>query len=105
MICKKLAACVPFCRDLGSGMTFTQRIPAERLLGFDLREGDTLQVVAVNSDFVVEVRRAEEPAGATGKASEWLKSARGSVKLASGETLDDVRMGYYGSKYGITPDL
>ncbi len=84
-------------------MTFTQRIPAERLLGFDLREGDTLQVVAVDSDFVVEVSRAEELAAVGGKASEWLQSARGSVKLASGETPDDVRMDYYHSKYGITP--
>lgn len=83
-------------------MTVTQRIPAERLLGFDLQEGDSLRVVAVDPDFVFEVRRAEKPAGATGKASEWLQTARGSVKLDSGETLDDVRMGYYGSKYGIT---
>ncbi len=84
-------------------MTFTQRIPAERLLGFDLREGDTLQVVAVDSDFVVEVRRPEKDATPTGEASKWLRTARGSVKLAPGETPDDVRMGYYGSKYGISP--
>lgn len=84
-------------------MTFTQRIPAERLLGFDLRQGDTLQVVAVDSDFVVEVRRADEPAPAKGNASEWLRSARGSVKLAAGETPDDARMAHYGAKYGIIP--
>ncbi len=84
-------------------MTFTQRIPAERLMGFDLQQGDTLQVMAVDSDFVVEVRRAENPAAARGNASEWLQSARGSVKLAAGETPDDARMGYYGTKYGITP--
>ncbi len=103
MICRKLAACVPLCVDLVSDMTFTQRIPAERLLGLDLREGDTLQVVAVNSDFVVEVSRPEKPTRVTGNASEWLRSARGSVKLAPGETPDDVRMGYYDSKYGIAP--
>lgn len=84
-------------------MTFTQRIPAERLLGFDLQEGDTLQVVSVNSDFVVEVRRDDKPAATKGNAGEWLRSARGSVKLAPGETPDDIRMTYYGSKYGITP--
>jgi hypothetical protein len=83
-------------------MTFTQRIPAERLLGLDLQEGDTLHLLAVvDSAFVVQVSRAEEPAVARGKASEWLQSARGSVKLAPGETLDDLRMNYYASKYGV----
>lgn len=83
-------------------MRFTQRIPAERLLGLDLREGDTLHLVAVvDSTFVVQVSRAEEPAVDHGKASEWLQSARGSVKLASSETVDDVRMNYYASKYGV----
>jgi hypothetical protein len=85
-------------------MTFTQKIPAERLLGIDLQKGDTLEVVAVvDSEFVVEVHRAEASAGVRGKASEWLQSARGSVKLAPGETLDDLRMSYYGPKYGIAP--
>lgn len=85
-------------------MTFTQRIPAERLLGFDLQKGDTLEVVAVmDSEFVLEVKRAEQPAATRGKASEWLESARGSVNLAPGETLDDVRMSYYGPKYDINP--
>ncbi|MFM2168908.1 MAG: hypothetical protein RIS79_3279 [Verrucomicrobiota bacterium] len=83
-------------------MTFTHRIPAERLLGLDVHEGDTLHVIALlDSSFVVQVNRAEDSAPAAGKASEWLESARGSVKLSSGETVDDVRMGYYASKYGI----
>jgi hypothetical protein len=102
LLVDQLGTCVLLCVDLNCDMTFTQRIPTERLLGFDVQEGDTLQVVAVDSDFVVEVRRAEKPVATSGKASEWLRSARGSVKLASGETLDDVRMGYYCSKYGIT---
>ena len=83
-------------------MTFTQRIPAERLKGFDLQKGDTLEVMAVvDSEFVVQVNRAEPPAAARGKATEWLESARGSVSLAPGETLDDLRMSYHGPKYGI----
>jgi hypothetical protein len=83
-------------------MTFTQRIPTERLLGFDLQEGDTLQVVAVvDSAFGVQVSRVEELAPSPGKASEWLDSACGSVELAPGETVDDVRMGYFASKYGM----
>lgn len=85
-------------------MIFTERIPAERLLGFDLQKGDTLEVVAVmDSEFVLEVKRAEQSPAARGKAAEWRESARGSVVLAPGETPDDVRMGYYGSKYGIHP--
>lgn len=85
-------------------MTFTQRIPAERLLGFDLQEGDTLEVLAVmDSEFVLEVKRAEQPAADRGKAAEWLESSRGSVILAPGETPDDVRMSYYGPKYGMNP--
>jgi len=86
-----------------SSMTFNQRVPVERLLGFDFQKGDTLKVVEVeNSAFVVQVSRAEVSAPAHGKASEWLKSARGSVKLAPGETVDDLRMGFYASKYGVT---
>ncbi len=84
-------------------MTFTQRIPVERLQGFDFQKGDTLQVVEVeNSAFVVQVRRLEDAIPARGKASEWLESARGSVMLAPGETVDDLRMSFYDSKYGVT---
>ena len=72
-------------------------------MGFDFQEGDTLQVVAVeDSAFVMQVSRADEPATGNGKASEWLESSRGSVKLAPGETPDDARMGYYASKHGVT---
>ena len=100
--CENCALACPRASLYNLLMTFTQRIPAERLLGLDVHEGDTLHVIAVlDSSFVVQVSRAEEPAPVRGKASEWLESARGSVKLAPGETVDDVRMGYYASKYGI----
>lgn len=83
-------------------MTFTQRIPAERLLGLDVHQGDTLHVLAVlDSSFVVQVNRADEAPALTGKASEWLKSARGSVNLAPDATMDDARMDYYTTKYGL----
>lgn len=83
-------------------MIFTQRIPAERLLGLDVHQGDTLHVLAVlDSSFVVQVNRADESPATTGKASEWLKSARGSVNLAPDETVDDARMDYYTTKYGL----
>jgi hypothetical protein len=38
-----------------------------------------------------------------GKASEWLRTATGSVHVAAGETADDARMSYYAGKYGLTP--
>lgn len=37
-----------------------------------------------------------------GSAGEWLKSARGAVKLDAGETVDDVRMDYCVTKFGIS---
>jgi len=83
-------------------MTFTQRIPAERLSDLNLHEGDTLQVIAlIDSAFVVQVSRADDGPPATGKASEWLRSAKGSVRLAPGESVDDLRMDYYATKHGV----
>ena len=43
---------------------------------------------------------ARESTPALGSASDWLRSARGSVKLAAGESVDDARMGFYAGKYG-----
>ncbi|MDB6005157.1 MAG: hypothetical protein JWR15_2144 [Prosthecobacter sp.] len=84
-------------------MTFTQSIPAERLSGLDVHAGDMLHVIALNdSAFVVQVTRVEEAPPLQGKACEWLRSAKGSVQLLPDETADDVRMGYYATKYGLT---
>ncbi len=83
-------------------MTFTQRIPADRLADLDVHEGDTLHVIALlDSAFVVQISRADASSPVAGKASEWLRSARGSVRLASGESVDDARMDYYAAKYGL----
>ncbi|MEO6740055.1 MAG: hypothetical protein ABIP20_07375 [Chthoniobacteraceae bacterium] len=83
-------------------MTFTQRIPADRLLGLDLHEGDKLHVIAqLESSLVVQVTRADGLRSARGKACEWLRSAKGSVRLNPGETVDDARMDYYAAKHGI----
>ncbi len=35
---------------------------------------------------------------ATGSASEWLRTAKGSVRVAAGESADDARMAYYTAK-------
>lgn len=84
-------------------MTFTQRIPADRLLGLDVHEGDTLHVIALlSSSFVVEVTRPDGSQAVHGKASEWLRSSKGSVKLNADESADDARMTYYTAKYGLS---
>jgi hypothetical protein len=84
-------------------MTFTQRIPADLLSGLNVHEGDTLHVTALlDSSFVVQISRANVIHSATGKASEWVKSAKGSVRLAPGESVHDLRMEYYAAKHGLT---
>ncbi len=83
-------------------MTLTQRIPADRLSDLNVHEGDTLHVIALlDSAFVVQISRADASPLATGKASEWLRSAKGSVNLAPGESVDDLRMDYYAAKHGV----
>jgi hypothetical protein len=84
-------------------MTTTKTIPAERLRGLDVHQGDTLHILAVmDSAFLVQFSR-NEPASSEppGKASEWLRTAKGSVQLAPNESPDDARMGYYTAKYGL----
>ena len=58
-------------------------------------------LAVVDLSFLVEVSRADDAPPAAGKASEWLRSAKGSVKLDAGATVDDARMDYYASKYGL----
>ena len=83
-------------------MTYTQRIPAETLQGLDVHAGDTLHVVAlIDSSFLVNVTRSDAAPAAQGKASEWLKTSKGAVKLADGESADDARMDYYTKKYAL----
>ncbi len=83
-------------------MTFTKTIPAESLAELDLRQGDTLHVVAIEpSDIVVRLERFE-PASRpdSGKAREWIQTSKGSVHLAATESLEDVRDEFYAAKYG-----
>ena len=84
-------------------MTFTQRIPVDRLCDLDVNEGDTLHVVVLlDSSLVVQVSRADKVVSSEGKASAWLRSAKGSVQLGVNETVDDARMVYYATKYGLS---
>lgn len=86
-------------------MTTIKSIPAERLSGLGVQEGDTLRILALRETaFVIQISRPDKvQKAAAGKASEWVRSARGSVRLAANETADDVRMDYYAVKYGLHP--
>ncbi len=88
-----------------SAMTTIKTIPAEKLSSLDVHEGDTLHILAhTEAAFLIEISRTETVAkNAPGKASEWVRSARGSVRLAADETANDVRMEYYAGKYGLNP--
>ena len=83
-------------------MTTIKSIPAEMLRSLDVQEGDTLHILALTeAAFLIQISRTDTnhktPAG---KAGDWVRSARGTVRLAANETADDVRMGYYAAKYG-----
>ena len=43
----------------------------------------------------------EGPPTVKGKALEWVRRARGAVRLLPGESADDLRRDYYQGKYGI----
>jgi len=85
-------------------MTTTMTIPADTLRSLGLHEGDTLHIIAEkDSAFVVEISRHEEglTAAQSKAATEWLRTSTGIVKLAPGETEDDVRVAYYREKHKL----
>ena len=84
-------------------MTVTKTIPSSAVAGLELHTGDALHVLAVTEgSILVQLRRMDSPQLAPrGTASEWLKTARGAVRLLPGETADDIRMDYYAEKYGL----
>jgi hypothetical protein len=40
---------------------------------------------------------------AQGAAADWLRTAKGSVRVAPGQTADDLRMEFYAAKYDVKP--
>jgi hypothetical protein len=84
-------------------MTTIKSIPIERLSGLDVHEGDTLHILALKeAAFLIRISRMDAiQKTAPGKASDWVRSAKGSVRLAANETADDVRMDYYAAKHGL----
>ena len=73
-----------------------------RYLAARLRKERTQPKSRIFSDEELTAMIAEDQP-ATGKASEWLLKAKGSVRAAAGETADDARMAYYAAKYGVKP--
>lgn len=86
-------------------MTLTKHIAAEQLRALDLHPGDTLRVIAEDGAIaLVQIERPSEEAlteRAKGKASEWLRTAKGSVHARVDESANDVRTAYYAAKYGV----
>lgn len=73
-----------------------------RFLAMRLRKERTPLKPRTYSDAELASMLAEDQPP-TGKASEWLRTAKGSVRAAAGESADDARMAYYAAKYGVKP--
>jgi len=71
-----------------------------RFLAMRLRKERTLPKARIFSDEELTAMIAEDQQP-TGKASEWLRTAKGSVRIGAGETANDARMAYYTAKYGV----
>lgn len=84
-------------------MTITKKVPADRWHGLDVHLGDSHQVIGVTeSDFLVQISRADGLSAPTaGTAGEWLRSAKGSVRMTAGISADDASMDFYAAKYGL----
>lgn len=83
-------------------MTITKKIPPDPWQGLDGHLGDSLQGIGVTeSDFLVQISRADGLAApTTGTAGEWLRAAKGRVRLTAGLSADDAGMDFYAAKYG-----
>lgn len=85
-------------------MSQTIHIAAAHLGALALHQGDTLRVLS-NDDagVVVVIERLPQnaPLARKGTAREWVRSAKGSVHLSPGASIDEARMEYYAGKYGL----
>ena len=84
-------------------MTTTAIIPTNHFAGRDIQPGDTLRVLSVTELAVtVEVlRRGAARGRSRSKVSAWLRTAKGSVRLLPGETVDDARMTHLRRKHAL----
>ncbi len=81
------------------GMSTIITLPGDRLQGLDIQAADTWRILSAReNEFVIELYRASQCAKSGGIAK-WLVSAKGSVHLDTGETVDDVRDEHIAQKY------
>ena len=77
-----------------------------RFLAMRLRKDRAMPKPRIDADEELATMLAEDERPSVergkGKASEWLRTAKGSVHAAAGELADDARMAYYAAKYGLT---
>ncbi len=78
----------------------TATIPIKALGTLNVHKGDTLLVLDVVDDSLLLTVNHNASISRKGQARAWLKSARGIVELAPGESPDDLRIEYYAKKYG-----
>ena len=71
-----------------------------RYLAARLRNERTQPKPRIFSDEELTAMIAEDQP-ATGKASEWLRTAKGSVRAAAGETVDEARMASCAATHGV----
>ena len=93
---------LPEIETAADSLPIEQKEELLRFLAMRLRKERTLLKPRIYSEeelaaMIAEVQRA------TGTASEWLRTAKGSVRAADGESVDNVRMAYYMAKYGVMP--
>ncbi len=78
-------------------------LSAKSLQELSVRQGDTLRILSSEGDqFVIELHRVSPPS--TDKSSSirtWLQTAKGSVQLGPGETVDQLRQEFYSQKYEL----
>ena len=83
-------------------MTIVEKSAPLELLG--LHEGDALVGFSINKGriiFQVAVTNPSPARSKRGSAGAWARHARGSSRLAVGETHDEARMAYYREKFDL----
>lgn len=83
-------------------MTTTKEIAIDAVRPLGLHAGDSLHVLEEKEGFfLMQILHAAPNVAKRGSAGAWARAARGSSRLAAGETRDDARMAYYREKYSL----
>lgn len=85
-------------------MTTTQAIAVDAVRPLGLHAGDSLHVLEEKEGFfLMQILHATSvpKVAKRGSAGAWAREARGTARLAAGESRDDARMAYYREKFGV----